>query len=146
MGRSLGRSIENITHHQDRRVDVNVSVSFAADIEHTRKVLTEAARSVAGRLEDRPVEVNIAQLSASSVDWTVVVWTEAAEAGPAKQALLQKIKEGLDLAGVETPVPRMVPATQGRGSRLRAGRGRLARPPRRTSVPGMLHAAGGKGG
>jgi small conductance mechanosensitive channel len=107
-GQIYGAIIQNITHHPIRRVDANVGVTYGADIEHTRKVLMDAATAVPGRLQDRPVEANMAQLSPSSVDWVVVVWANAADAGPVKQELLRRVKEGLNLAGIDNPLPQMV--------------------------------------
>jgi small conductance mechanosensitive channel len=109
-GQVFGAIIENLTHHDDRRVDANVGVSYGADIERTRQVLTDAAMSVVGRIPERPADVNMLQLGATTVDWQVVIWTNAANAGAAKQALLKTIKEGLDQAGI--PYPQRAPAAR----------------------------------
>jgi small conductance mechanosensitive channel len=107
-GQVFGSIIQNITQHPIRRVDATLSVSHAADIDHTRRVLTEAARQVPGVISERPIEVLLTTITPGTVDWTVILWTKAADAGPAKQALLKRIKETLDHEDIAQPLPQMV--------------------------------------
>ena len=41
-----GGTIENISHHQERRVDVNVGIDYGASLDRTREILTTAAESL----------------------------------------------------------------------------------------------------
>jgi len=100
--------IENHTHHPDRRVDVSVGVDYSADIPQTRAVLASAAAGVAGLAPGREPTILLMGLGQSSVDWQVQVWTPKDNMVAAKQDLLQRIKDGLDGAGIGIPYPQMV--------------------------------------
>lgn len=106
-GQVFGATIENITYHPHRRADVDVGVSYSADIDRTREVLTQAARSVPGGLDDPEPSVFLLGLGDSAVHWSVRVWAKAAEFGDVKQAAIRAVKNGLDEAGIEIPFPQM---------------------------------------
>lgn len=103
----FGAVIENVTHHKKRRVDVEVGVSYAADIDETRRVLTEAANATEGAYTEPEPAVVLIALGASSVDWSVRVWAPTSEFGNVKQALIRAVKMNLDAAGLEIPFPQM---------------------------------------
>jgi len=106
-GAVFGSTIENITHHPQRRADVDVGVGYAADIDRTREVLAAAAASVEGGLADPEPAVVLLGLGASSVDWSVRVWANADDFGAVKQATIRAVKMALDEAGIEIPFPQM---------------------------------------
>ena len=106
-GSIYGSTIENITHHGKRRVDVNVGVSYSADIDKTREVLNAAALSVEGILSDPAHAVVLGDLGGSSVNWTVRVWCNTADFWPIKEKATRAIKKHLDDAGIGIPFPQM---------------------------------------
>ncbi|MEZ6192315.1 MAG: mechanosensitive ion channel family protein [Phycisphaerales bacterium] len=106
-GAIYGSTIENITHHGKRRVDVNVGVSYSADIDKTREVLNAAALSVEGILSDPAHAVVLGDLGASSVNWTVRVWCNTADFWPIKEKATRAVKKHLDEAGIGIPFPQM---------------------------------------
>jgi small conductance mechanosensitive channel len=106
-GQIFGSTIENITYHSQRRADVALGVSYAADIDRTREVLTQAARSVPGALNDPEPSVILLDLGDSAVHWSVRVWAESDEFGDVKQATTRAVKVALDEAGIEMPYPQM---------------------------------------
>jgi len=106
-GTVFSGTIENITHHSQRRADVDVGVDYAADVDRTREVLTAAAAGVEGTLSDPEPAVILLGLGASSVDWSVRVWANAADFGAVKQATIRAVKNALDEAGIGIPFPQM---------------------------------------
>jgi small conductance mechanosensitive channel len=104
-----GSTIENISYHEERRVDVGVGVEYSADIDKTREVLEKAAASIDNIIagEGRGTQVLLGDLGDSSVNWTVRAWVPAAEFWPSKQALTRAIKMHLDEAGIGIPFPQM---------------------------------------
>lgn len=103
-------TIENITYHPQRRVEVTVGVEYQADIAQTRDVLTQAAESLRSLLidgEGRGYQVLLTNLNTSSVDWTVRFWTASANVFKVKEALTQEVKTRLDTAGISIPFPQM---------------------------------------
>lgn len=103
----LDGNIENITHHERRRVDVDVGVEYAADLDRTREVLMAAIAAVPGALTDPAPDVALMNLGASSVDWQVRVWAPAPDWFAVKQATIRAVKMALDEAGLGIPFPQM---------------------------------------
>ncbi len=101
--------IENVTHHEERRVEVLVGVDYSADIDRTREVLTAAAEAVEGVIEGegRGIQVNLSELADSSVNWAVRGWFPAADFWPKRQEMMRAIKMHLDEAGIGIPFPQM---------------------------------------
>ncbi|MCA9130668.1 MAG: mechanosensitive ion channel [Planctomycetales bacterium] len=105
-----GTTIENISFHKHRRVDVTVGVAYKASLDATREVLTQVTERLGDRIasgEGRESQIILTNLGASSVEWTVRVWAPAAKFFPVKESLVEGIKRGLDDAGIEIPFPQM---------------------------------------
>ena len=103
----FGSTIENITFHPRRRVDVAVGVSYSADIDKTRQVLIAAANSIEKTLDDPEKVIMLTGLGASSVDWVVRVWANTSDFWGVKEDLTRAIKMHLDEAGISIPFPQM---------------------------------------
>ena len=100
-------TIENITYHPSRRVDVAVGTDYSADLDTTREVLTKAAQLIPDQVPDREATVVLAELDSSSVNWTVRVWVQTSNYWPTKQALTRSVKMALDEAKISIPFPQM---------------------------------------
>jgi small conductance mechanosensitive channel len=103
----VGDTIETITHHPIRRVDVNVGTDYGAKLKWVRAVLERAALGVEGRLADPPPQVFLVALGASSIDWQVRVWCHTPDYFAVREALTEAVKEALDDAGIGIPFPQM---------------------------------------
>jgi small conductance mechanosensitive channel len=103
----FGSTIENITHHPTRRVDISVGVEYPADLDRTREVLTKAAEAVPGKLGDPPPQIILLSLGDSSVNWQVRVWTETGKYWDVLDAGTRAVKMALDEAGLGIPFPQM---------------------------------------
>lgn len=106
-GAIFGSTIENISHHPKRRVEVAVGTAYNADIDQAREVLLQAARSVEGRLQTEEPTVYLNQLGNSSIDWFVRVWAPKADFLAVKERLTRDVKVALDNAGISIPFPQM---------------------------------------
>ena len=102
-----GSVIENIWHHPRRRVEVEVGVSYEADIDATRQVLEKAIQNVPQVLQDPSPAVVLNGLGASSVDWVVRAWAIKDDFLTVKQGLIRAVKMELDQAGIAIPFPQM---------------------------------------
>ncbi len=105
-----GATIENITFHKHRRVDVPVGVAYAASLDETRRVLTACAESLGDKMirgEGRGYQILLINLGAHSVEWMVRVWAVTSDFFAVKEALTTEIKRQLDLNGLEIPFPQM---------------------------------------
>ena len=103
----FGSTIENITHHDTRRVDVNVGTDYTADLDETRKVLEAVASAEPAKLPDQDSQVYLLELGDSSIAWVVRVWTKADDYWAARERLTHDIKVALDKAGIGIPYPQM---------------------------------------
>lgn len=101
----FGSTIENVSHHPTRRVDVAVGTAYDADIDKAREVLMEAARNVEGRLPEEEPVVYLGGLGGSSIDWSVRVWVNSADYWAVKDRLTRDVKYALDKADIGIPFP-----------------------------------------
>ncbi|MCC6908441.1 MAG: mechanosensitive ion channel [Phycisphaerales bacterium] len=106
-GQVFGNTIENITYHPIRRVDVSVGVSYEADQDATRAALMEAATSVSIRSLEKEPTVVVMDYGDSSVNWQVRIWAERTNFLDVRQATIRAIRKSLDAAGIEIPFPQM---------------------------------------
>ncbi len=101
----FGGTIENVTHFDTRRVNVEVGTDYSADLQKTREVLEKVANTVEGRIDDPASQVYLLQLGGSSIDWTVRVWCKTEDFWGVKERLTRDIKDALDAAGIGIPFP-----------------------------------------
>jgi small conductance mechanosensitive channel len=106
-GEIFGSTIENITFHPTRRVDVDVGTDYDADLRTTRTVLEEVASSTEGVLEEPAPQIYLKELGGSSIDWAIRVWADTADYWAVRERITQRAKEALDAAGIGIPFPQM---------------------------------------
>lgn len=109
-GQIAGGTIENISFHTQRRVDVTTGADYSASIDETRKALEKAAESLSDKMiqgEGRGYQIVLGGLGDSSVDWTVRFWCNAADFWGVKEELTRAVKMHLDDAGIGIPYPTM---------------------------------------
>ncbi len=105
-----GATIENVTYHKHRRVDVPVGVAYAASLDKTRQALTASAEAMSDKMvmgEGRGYQILLTNLGPSSVEWTVRIWVASTDYFAMKERLTAEIKHKLDLNGLEIPFPQM---------------------------------------
>ena len=104
-----GGIIENVSHHQERRIDVTVGVDYSADIDTTRANLLAAAQTLKGIIEGegRGIQIYLTELADSSVNWVIRVWVPSADYASLREELLRAVKLQLDDAGIGIPFPQM---------------------------------------
>lgn len=103
-------TIENLSHHPERRVDVSVGTDYTADIRETREVLQKAAEALQSNMvmgDGRGCQIVLGTLGDSCVNWTVRFWTKAENYWPVTEALTESVKNHLDDAGIGIPYPQL---------------------------------------
>jgi len=129
-----GGTIENISFHPHRRIEVVVGVDYTADQDQTRAALeaavaTHAAQMIPG--EDRGSAVILSGLGDSAVEWKVRVWVAAADFWGMTESLTGEVKRQLDAVNIGIPFPQMdVHLSHNDGESAETSRGRT-RPMRR---------------
>jgi len=106
-GSIYGSTIENISFHNTRRVDVNVGTEYPADLDKARHVMLSAAKAVENVHEDPAPAVVLLEMGDSSINWAIRVWTDTDNFWPVRDALTRAIKYALDEADIGIPFPQM---------------------------------------
>jgi small conductance mechanosensitive channel len=100
-----GDTIKNFSHHDTRRIDMVMGISYDDDIalaiETIRAVLEEDERVH----ENPPYVVAVSELGDSSVDLVVRPWCSRSDYWPLKFDLTRALKERLEAAGCSIPYP-----------------------------------------
>ncbi len=108
-GSIAGSTIENITFHDTRRVDVAVGVEYGADLKQVREVLETLVKDVAeskGLTDPAPV-VYHTELADSSVNYALRVWAKTPDYWAVREMLTTEVKLRLDAAGIGIPFPQL---------------------------------------
>jgi small conductance mechanosensitive channel len=103
----FGKTIENLSHHNTRRAQIDVGTTYSAQVDATRAVLEKVVAANEFRLTDKSGDVILVALGDSAVNWTLRVWCERSNFGSCKQALLRDTKDALDSAGIDMPFPQL---------------------------------------
>ncbi|MFA0227127.1 small-conductance mechanosensitive channel MscS [Vibrio splendidus] len=106
-GSVIGSPITNYSRHDTRRIDLMIGVSYNADLQKTKALLTKICESDERVLKEPGVQVGVHTLADSSVNFVVRPWVSTAEYWNVYFDLMQAIKEGLDNEGIEIPFPQM---------------------------------------
>ncbi len=98
----------NYTAFGRRRIDVEVGVSYADDLEEVERVTREALESVEDRREEDPVEVYFTGFGGSSIDLVARFWIDLRrqpDVFRARHRAVMAIKRAYDAASITIPFP-----------------------------------------
>lgn len=102
-GTLANSSVKNVSTMDKRRVDIQVGISYEADIAAAKSVLMEIIEKDGNILKDKPINVFVASLDASQVTLETRVWVSSEKYWDTKWALTEQYKLALDAAGIEIP-------------------------------------------
>lgn len=105
-----GSTIENVSFHAHRRIEVIVGVEYEASIDATRQALQAAAdahlqNTIPGK--GRGSSIILSNLGDSAVEWKVRMWVRSVDYWALLESLTAEVKRQLDLAGIGIPYPQM---------------------------------------
>lgn len=103
----LTGNIVNYSLQAERRIDLEIGVSYSADVDAVKRELLAVAQADERILKDRPMEVGIVSFANSSVNFALRVWAKTSEFGVVRFALMENIKKRFDEVGIEIPFPQM---------------------------------------
>lgn len=106
-GKIFGDTIENVTHHPIRRIQVDVGTAYDADIDRTRQVLEDAVKGVEGILEEPAPAIYLDVMGDSSIAWAVRVWSKTEDFWAVRERTTRAVKYALDNANISIPFPQM---------------------------------------
>ncbi|MEA9391719.1 small-conductance mechanosensitive channel MscS [Acerihabitans sp. TG2] len=103
----LSDNITNFSREPDRLIDLIVGVSYDADIEQVKTIITDIIVADSRVLQDKGITVRLKNLGASSLDFMVRAWVPREVLLIATFDLLENVKRALDLHGIGIPYPQM---------------------------------------
>jgi small-conductance mechanosensitive channel len=101
----LGSTLTNITRFPIRRMDINIGVSYEADLEKVHSVLTDIAERNPLCLDEPAPLFIINRFGESAVELLFGVWFEKSDFLGLKNSIMVEIKKRFDLEGIEIPYP-----------------------------------------
>lgn len=102
-----GSNIINFSRNPIRRVDMEVGVSYDADLNKTLKVIHEVLAGDENILKDPAIQVEVKAMADSAIIFIVRPWTKTATYWDVYFRFQKACKEALDEAGIGIPYPQM---------------------------------------
>ena len=130
-----GGTIENVSFHSHRRVEVCVGVDYSADLDTTRAALESAVAKFEMAMikgDSRGSGVVLSNLGDSAVDWKVRIWVAAENYWAVHEGLTGEVKQQLDAVSIGIPFPQLDVHITGDQASLESGT--RTRPTRREAA------------
>jgi len=102
-GKLFNEVIINLSREGKRRLDFEVKLGYAADIDKAKQIILDAVKSADNVLSEPPVRVGIIGLEIDSIRFTVNVWLLPDDYLATKIALMEKIIRNLGAGGIAFP-------------------------------------------
>lgn len=106
-GTLSNNALINVTGEPTRRADVNIGISYQADIRTAREVLLNVLREDKAVDKTREMRVFVDELGNSSVNLIVRCWFKSEDYWEGLWRVRENCKYALDNAGIEIPFPQM---------------------------------------
>ena len=100
-----GAIVKNYSHHQTRRVDLEMGIDYGDNIDKAIETVKAVANADARVLKDPAPMVVVGNLGDSSVDLTIRVWCNGGDYWPLKFDLTKTLKQRFDTEGISIPFP-----------------------------------------
>lgn len=104
-GKLIGDNITNFSTKGTRRLDLEIGVSYEADLARTKQILAEILAGDERVLPEPAPTIGVLELADSSVNLAVRPWVHNSDYWPLRFDLLETIKQRLDEAGIGIPFP-----------------------------------------
>ncbi len=102
-GKLFNEVIVNITRAGTRRLDFEIELGYAANIETVKSILTDAIMNTPGVIKNKPVRVGVVKVGFDRVNYVVHVWVNPSEFLAVKIALQEKLINAVTTAGIKLP-------------------------------------------
>jgi small conductance mechanosensitive channel len=102
-GKLFNEVIVNVTREGKRRLDFDVKLGYAADIDKAKQIMLDAIKVTKHIIAKQPVRVGLTNLDADGIRFTVSVWVQPADYLTVKIDLMEKIIKDLGAAGIAFP-------------------------------------------
>jgi len=102
-GKLFNEVIVNVTREGKRRLDFELKLGYAVNVDQVKEVINKAIISTPNILKEPATRVGVVALELDGIRFTVNVWVEPANFLTSKIALQEKIIKDLYAAGVKLP-------------------------------------------
>ncbi|WP_312948459.1 small-conductance mechanosensitive channel MscS [Superficieibacter sp.] len=106
-GKIISGNIINFSREPVRRNELVIGVSYDADIDQVRKIITDIIESDDRIIKDREMTVRMNELAASSVNFVIRIWSQSGDLQNVYWDVLERIKREFDAQGISFPYPQM---------------------------------------
>ncbi|MDU1950819.1 small-conductance mechanosensitive channel MscS [Atlantibacter hermannii] len=106
-GKIIAGNIINFSRQPVRRNELMIGVSYDADIDRVRQILTDIVMSDERILPDRERTVRMHELGASSINFVIRAWSKSSDLQEVYWDVLERAKKALDAEGISIPYPQM---------------------------------------
>lgn len=106
-GSLANNTISNVTALQCRRMDIQVGISYGADLKRAKEILLEVMQKDEKVMKDREIVVFVDELADSSVNIGLRCWFMNEDYWEGKWRITEQCKYALDEAGIEIPFPQL---------------------------------------
>jgi small conductance mechanosensitive channel len=102
-GKLFNEVITNVTREGKRRVDFELKLEYAVDVDEVKAVIYKSIKATKNILSTPASSVGVIALELDGIRFTVRVWAEAANFLSAKIDLQERVIKDLKAAGVKLP-------------------------------------------
>lgn len=106
-GNLANNVITNVTKEDTRKIDIDVSIAYDADIDLAKSVLQKMLEEDEAVLKDKEHRVVVNKLGDSGVELIVRFWVKTEDYWNSLYRITENTKKTLDKAGVSIPFPQM---------------------------------------
>lgn len=106
-GKIISGNIINFSREPARRNEFIIGVSYDADIDKVKQILTDVLNAEERILKDREIVVKVHELGASSVNYIMRAWSKSGDLQMVYWDVLERVKKELDANGISLPYPQM---------------------------------------
>lgn len=107
-GQCWGAPITNFTHHETRRIDLDIGVSYEDDLDRAIGLIRDAVAADPRVLRDPAVWVKVTRLGDHAVNIQSRAWCRTQDIPDLRPDLLRQLKLALDAGGVTIAYPTSV--------------------------------------
>ena len=100
-------AITNLSSMEKRRIDLQVSVSYDANLAEVKEVLKKVLSGETAILTEEAVDIYVSELADSAVQMGVRAWVKNEDYWPVRWRLLENIKNALDENHISIPYPQL---------------------------------------
>jgi len=102
-GNLANSSTVNYSKEKERRLDINIDVSYKNDIETVKKVLNGIINKEKRINKEKDIFIRLTNYKDSSIEYTIKVWVDSADYWDTKFTLLENIKKEFDKENISIP-------------------------------------------